>query len=687
MSIAASQFTDGHTYQWYVKAYDGKDTSAATATCQFKVNKQQPAAPVVASATYPEDSTGPPIGTAAAFTFTPQAGSDLPISYVYSLNAAPPATIPGQYGPFKGGTLVQAAASGPTSVTLTPRYFGPNILYVYGINGAGNPSAVTAYRFTTDAPAQPAVWGDFTGDGIPDQIAVGTVFRPGAWLHPGTDKAGHLGTPVQVGADGIGGAGSTASVRDWTGATATATEFTGDGVQDLLIKLPVSDADGNVTVLPGNGDGAPFDALDRIRVMLPTVDGSEGNQTVDQVVVSPLPSVTGSPLPDLYAIVGDNLYLYPPGFPPGNFEAPILISSGWTGRTIAATVNGTNPALFARTDATGKLELYTGDAATGTPAGTDTPVVYAASGFDANTVPAVTGADINTDGRPDLWADSRGTALDARLNTGANALAAAVTNQLGNQGLLKSAYAGYCVDNKGSATTAGNPIQLYSCNGGPLSQWWTLTSDGALRLGTMCLDVKSSGTANGTAVQLYTCNSSGAQKWQPGTGNALVNPQSGRCLDVGTVANASALRIWDCNGTANQSWTLDASDTGPIRSAFAGKCLDNNRGLFTNGNPVQLWGCNGGYTSQAWTVLGDGQIQIAAMCLDVTGSGTANNTLVQLYSCNKGPAQQWRIGPNFSLINPQSGKCLDVPGSATADGTRLQIYTCNGTDAQKWIVH
>ncbi|GAA1561010.1 hypothetical protein GCM10009827_097910 [Dactylosporangium maewongense] len=147
------------------------------------------------------------------------------------------------------------------------------------------------------------------------------------------------------------------------------------------------------------------------------------------------------------------------------------------------------------------LALYTGDTATGTPAGTAAPVVYAAGGFDANAVPAVTGADINTDGKPDLWADSRGTALDARLNTGANALAAAVTNQLGNQGLMKSAYAGYCVDNKGSATTAGNPIQLYSCNGGPLSQWWTMTSDGALRLGTMCLDVKSSGTANNTPVQ------------------------------------------------------------------------------------------------------------------------------------------------------------------------------------------
>ncbi|WP_344620718.1 ricin-type beta-trefoil lectin domain protein [Dactylosporangium salmoneum] len=688
VTLTASQFVDGHTYGWNVKATDGRDTSPATPTCQFKVNKQQPASPGVASTTYPADTTGPPIGTAATFTFTPPAGTDQPISFVYSLNTAPPATIPGQYGPFPGGTLVQAATTGSTSVSITPRHFGPNILYVYGINGAGNAGPVTAYRFTTSAPAQPAVWGDFTGDGIADQIAVGTAFRPGAWLYPGTDKAGHLGAPVQIGAGGTGGAGSTSSATDWIGAIGSATEFTGDGVQDLLVKLPASDSDGNVTVLPGTGDGSAFDALRRIRVMLPKVDGSAGNQTVDQVVASPLPSVTGSPLPDLYVVVGDNLYLYTPGFPPGNFEEPILISSGWTGRTIAAAVNGANPALFARTDATGKLELYTGNMAAGTPAGTTAPVVYATSGFDAASAPVLTGADINADGKPDLWADTHGTALNARINTGSNTLGAAVGNPMGNQGLLKSGVAGFCADNSHGANTTGNTTWGWTCNGGQLSQFWTMPGDGTIRIAGKCLDVTSSGTANGTLTWLWDCNGGVAQQWRPGANNSLINPNSNRCLDMAMPAgNGSALRIEDCTGAPQQSWTFTASDLGPIRSAFAGKCLDNNNGNLVSGNPIQLYDCNFGYNSQTWLVLGDGQLQMADFCVDVTGGGTANGTLVQLWQCNHGGAQQWTIGPNFALINPQSGKCLDVPNSNTANSTRLQIWECNGTNAQKWTVH
>ena len=37
--------------------------------------------------------------------------------------------------------------------------------------------------------------------------------------------------------------------------------------------------------------------------------------------------------------------------------------------------------------------------------------------------------------------------------------------------------------------------------------------------------------ATGTLVDLYTCNGTGAQVWQPQSGGALLNPQSGKCLD------------------------------------------------------------------------------------------------------------------------------------------------------------
>jgi hypothetical protein len=55
-----------------------------------------------------------------------------------------------------------------------------------------------------------------------------------------------------------------------------------------------------------------------------------------------------------------------------------------------------------------------------------------------------------------------------------------------------------------------------------------------------------------------SCNSTGAQQWLWRNQNRLVNPQSGRCLDVtgGRAADATRLQIWDCNSTAAQAWYL-----------------------------------------------------------------------------------------------------------------------------------
>ncbi|MFY1690431.1 ricin-type beta-trefoil lectin domain protein [Plantactinospora sp. WMMB782] len=691
VTLPASSFTDGHRYAWNVKAYDGRDASLPSPTCRFVFNSRQPAPPAVTSTTYPDGTTGAPVGTPGSFTFTPPSGTDPPISYVYSLNTPPPATVPQSYGPFRGGTLLPAQSGGAaTSASITPRRFGPNILYVYAINGAGNPGPVSIHRFTTDAPTTPAPAGDFSGDGRPDHVAVGTAFRPGAWLHVSTDGTGKLNSGVQVGPDGPGGAGGTGALTDWTGSTVSPLELNGDGAQDLLVRLPRSDADGNVHVLPGAGDGSPFDPVDRIRVLLPRIDGEPGNQTVDQIVASPWPSLTGSPLPDLYVIVGDTLYLYPPGFPPGAYDAPTLLSTGWTGRTITAAAVGADPALFARTNSTGRLELLTGNKTTGTPAGiTGSPAtVYATSGFDAASTPTIDGTDINRDGRPDLWTNRGNSTVNGHLNTGSNTLAAPFANAGGNQGLLRVGAAGYCLDNYNSATTNGNAISAYQCNAGPNSQIWTIVGDGSLRIAGKCVDVANGGTANRNPVQLYTCNGTAAQRWQPGPNDSLVNPVSGRCLDAETpLTSGSQVYIYDCHGGANQRWTLDTTGIGLIRSVFAGKCLDNDRGQMTNGNKVQIWDCNSGAAAQRWAMLGGGQIQIANYCLSVANGATANKSPVNLYVCQAGAAthQQWVIGPNFSLVNPASGRCLDVPNGNTTNGTALWIYDCNGTIAQRWL--
>jgi predicted alpha-1,2-mannosidase len=129
-----------------------------------------------------------------------------------------------------------------------------------------------------------------------------------------------------------------------------------------------------------------------------------------------------------------------------------------------------------------------------------------------------------------------------------------------------------------------------------------------------------------------------------------------------------------------------APRTGPITSAVSSSlCVDDKNSSTTDGNPVQVYTCNGS-DAQDWTVAvaPDGTVRTLGKCLDVTQSGTADGTLVDLYTCNGTGAQQWQFGTGGSLVNPESGKCLTDPNSSTTTGTQLQIDTCDGSTAQSW---
>jgi hypothetical protein len=117
-------------------------------------------------------------------------------------------------------------------------------------------------------------------------------------------------------------------------------------------------------------------------------------------------------------------------------------------------------------------------------------------------------------------------------------------------------YEGLCLDDRSASTAELNPIQVYSCNG-TNAQQWTVESNDTLQVLGMCLDVDAAGTANGTTVDLYTCNGTGAQVWEPQSDGALLNPNSGKCLDdTGYGGSGTQVQIWSCTGNSNQSWTL-----------------------------------------------------------------------------------------------------------------------------------
>jgi len=117
-------------------------------------------------------------------------------------------------------------------------------------------------------------------------------------------------------------------------------------------------------------------------------------------------------------------------------------------------------------------------------------------------------------------------------------------------------YQGLCVDVRGASGADRTPVQVFTCNGTGAQQW-TIQSDGTVQTLGKCLDVNAAGTANGTLVQLYSCNGTVAQNWQPQPNGALLNPNSGKCLDdTAFGGSGTQLEIWDCNGGANQKWTL-----------------------------------------------------------------------------------------------------------------------------------
>jgi hypothetical protein len=114
--------------------------------------------------------------------------------------------------------------------------------------------------------------------------------------------------------------------------------------------------------------------------------------------------------------------------------------------------------------------------------------------------------------------------------------------------------AGKCVDDAGATTDNGASIQVFTCNGTAAQSWAWNSNDGTLRVLNKCMDVTGGATASGTPLQLWDCNGTGAQEWRWRQQTRLVNPQSGRCLNV--AADGARLQISDCDDTAGQVWRL-----------------------------------------------------------------------------------------------------------------------------------
>ncbi|MEV6345208.1 LamG-like jellyroll fold domain-containing protein [Actinoplanes sp. NPDC051851] len=205
---------------------------------------------------------------------------------------------------------------------------------------------------------------------------------------------------------------------------------------------------------------------------------------------------------------------------------------------------------------------------------------------------------------------------------------------------------------------------------GPFSDATAITLDGTAGNVALPSGVAPAG-ANSVSVWFNTT----------ATGKVLLGSQAGA---LGETTAPGLPTLWVSSDGKLRALAPSTTPTGPLRSAYAGKCVDNASNLTTNNNPIRIYDCNNS-AAQNMTLLANGSIQVSGKCLDVPNAATANNTLIQLYTCNASAAQLWEPY-NGGFRNPNSGKCLDLPNGTTTNGTQLQLYTCNSSNPQKWTL-
>jgi hypothetical protein len=267
-----------------------------------------------------------------------------------------------------------------------------------------------------------------------------------------------------------------------------------------------------------------------------------------------------------------------------------------------------------------------------------------------------------------------------------------------------------CADDRANGSTNGTAVQIWQCNGDGAQTGWTIEADGTIQKNGLCLALVTPATGDGTEVQLWSCISGDAnQQWRAvpaatdpsALGVELVNVSTGLCLDnLDTTATANGtddgtqLDLWGCGGThPNLLWKLPYPDPGVsdrLISAYPSGapeplCADDYLSGTTDGNKIDIYGCDNGTGSQDWTLAANGSVMINGKCMDVAGQLTANDSKVDLFTCNGETNQQWVFLSDGAIQGVESGRCLDEDSTATF-GTQLMIYDChNPSDAaQTW---
>lgn len=122
---------------------------------------------------------------------------------------------------------------------------------------------------------------------------------------------------------------------------------------------------------------------------------------------------------------------------------------------------------------------------------------------------------------------------------------------------VRSAIAGYCLDDHHDGKGINVTVDLWTCNG-TAAQNWITTANTIKRSDNYCLGVLNNGKSQGDKIVSNTCNKSPGQQWTVDLGG-YQNPSSGLCLDTPSSKDGTQLILSSCNNLSelNESWAAD----------------------------------------------------------------------------------------------------------------------------------
>jgi hypothetical protein len=123
------------------------------------------------------------------------------------------------------------------------------------------------------------------------------------------------------------------------------------------------------------------------------------------------------------------------------------------------------------------------------------------------------------------------------------------------------------------------------------------------------------------------------------------------------------------------TWAV-SSPAGPIKG-YDAKCVDDYRGLTTNGNKIELYTCNN-TSNQSIVFHSNGELVVRTKCITSVSGKAAIET------CAHATTQTWTRAADGEYIVKSSKQCLTDPNHSTANGTQLVLAACNGTGPQRW---